>query len=225
VLVSPNRLLKSLQELGVHLNHHRTIDMKHKQLLFDIGDTVEAVYFPFGAIISIVAPLTSGESLEVAMVGDDGAAGIGAVLDGRASRSRGIVQHPGQALAIDAFAFRNLVLANSKAVQLMFYHEQRLLAEVQQSAACVSSHQVENRMARWLLEARNLAQTDVLQFTQEYVAEMLAVRRTSVSPSAAQLQSKGLIEYARGKIIIKDVEGLRALACECFAVVDALHKE
>ena len=106
----------------------------------------------------------------------------------------------------------------------MFHHEQQKFAEVQQSAICVAAHQVEARFARWLLRARDLADSDELHFTQEYLAEMLAVRRTSVSAAAAQFQAKGLIRYARGDIEILDVESLKALACECYDIVKQTHQ-
>lgn len=211
--------LNSLADLPL-----RQVELEHKQQLVGIGDEVRTVYFPINSIVSIVAPLSTGESLEVAMVGRDGGVGIGAALDGRTSRSQWIVQHPGTAIVCDATAFRQVVLGNPRLVSAMFHHEQQKFAEVQQSAICVAAHQVEARFARWLLRARDLADSDELHFTQEYLAEMLAVRRTSVSAAAAQFQAKGLIRYARGDIEILDVESLKALACECYDIVKQTHQ-
>ena len=98
-------------------------------------------------------------------------------------------------------------------------HEQALFAQAQQSAACNASHSVEARLSRWLLRTRDLAGSDTLGLTQEFLAQMLGVRRTSVSLVANTLQSAGLIRYSRGRIEITNLEGLRATSCECYATV------
>jgi CRP-like cAMP-binding protein len=197
----------------------RRVELQHKQHLLEIGDEVTSVYFPISSIVSIVGALSTGESLEVAMIGRDGGVGLGEALHGGTSQSQWIVQHPGTAITCHASTFRQVVLRNPQLVSAMFHHEHQKFAEVQQSAVCVAAHQVEARFARWLLRARDLADTDEFHFTQEYLAEMLAVRRTSVSPAAAQFQAKGLIKYSRGDITILDVDGLKALACECYETV------
>lgn len=101
----------------------------------------------------------------------------------------------------------------------MMHHEQSLLFQAQQSVACMAAHTIEARLARWLLRSRLLAQSDNLPFTQEFLAEMLGVRRTSVSMVAKELQRSGTINYVRGKILIKDVKGLQQMACECYDAV------
>ncbi len=106
---------------------------------------------------------------------------------------------------------------------LLIRHEQVILAQAQQSAACNAIHKVEARLARWLLRTRDLAGTDLLLLTQEYLAEMLGVRRSSVSLVAHTLQEAGLIRYSRGNIKINDLEGLREVACECYQTVKSHH--
>jgi CRP-like cAMP-binding protein len=98
-------------------------------------------------------------------------------------------------------------------------------AQAQQSAACFAAHQVEARLCRWLLRARDLSDSDNLPFTQEYLAEMLGVRRTSVTAVAHTLQEAGLIKYARGKIQIVDADALQESACECYGSVKALYEK
>ena len=98
-------------------------------------------------------------------------------------------------------------------------HEQTLFSQAQQSTACMANHEVEARLCRWLLRARDLSGSDHLPFTQEFLGEMLGVRRSSVSLVANTLQQAGLLKYNRGRIQITDVEGLRTTACECYAAV------
>lgn len=202
----------------------RQVELEHKQHLLGIGDEVTSVYFPINSIVSVVGTLSTGESLEVAMIGSDGGVGLGEALNGGISHSQWIVQHAGIAIMCQASAFRSVVLKNPNLVAVMFHHEQHKFAEVQQSAICVAAHPVEARFARWLLRARDLAKSDEFYFTQEYLAEMLAVRRSSVSPVAGHFQAKHLISYSRGHLKILDVDGLRATACECYETVKQTHQ-
>ena len=104
-------------------------------------------------------------------------------------------------------------------LSLLIRHEQTVYAQAQQSAACNAVHSVEARLARWLLRARGLAGVDTLNFTQEFLAEMLGVNRTSVSMVAHTLQQAGIITYRRGRIQITNVEALEEVACECHATI------
>jgi CRP-like cAMP-binding protein len=104
-------------------------------------------------------------------------------------------------------------------------HEQAVYAQAQQSAACFATHQVEARLCRWLLRARDLSENEYLPFTQEYLGEMLGVRRTSVTAVAHTLQEAGLIKYARGKIQILDADALQESACECYGSVKSLYEK
>jgi CRP-like cAMP-binding protein len=109
-------------------------------------------------------------------------------------------------------------------MSLLLRHEQALFSQAQQSAACIATHVVEARLCRWLLRARDLAPGDTLEFTQEYLAEMLGVRRTSVTVVAHTLQQAGFIKYARGKVTLLDLEGLHDAACECFENVKSHYE-
>jgi CRP-like cAMP-binding protein len=104
-------------------------------------------------------------------------------------------------------------------------HEQALFAQAQQSAACMAHHEVEARLCRWLLRARDLSGSDHLPFTQEFLAEMLGVRRTSVTAVARTLQEAGMVKYTRGKIEILDVEGLYESACECHETTKEQYRQ
>jgi CRP-like cAMP-binding protein len=201
--------------------HLRTAHFEQHSLLFEADDPIRHVYFPLTAVVSLVVTLSTGETIEVAMVGRDGALGGAAALDGRVSLSRGIVQLGGDMIICDIEALKSAALKSPRLLSLLIRHEQVVYAQAQQSAACFATHQVSARLSRWLLRARDLSGSDTLPFTQEYLAEMLGVRRTSVTVVAHTLQEAGFIRYARGKIQIVNTEGLEDSACECYATINA----
>lgn len=129
------------------------------------------------------------------------------------------MQIGGAVLACEADTLKGLASQNANVLALLIRHEQTVYAQAQQSAACNATHHVAARMARWLLRARDLAGAETLPFTQEFLGEMLGVRRTSVSVVAHTLQRVGLIRYRRGNIQITDLEGLRETACECYETI------
>jgi CRP-like cAMP-binding protein len=196
--------------------HLKPINLEQTKVLFEPGDIIEYVYFPTGGIVSLVAGLSTGEWVETAMIGKDGMLGASAALDGRTSTGRAIVQLGGAALVCSSSTFKSAALQSSTLLSSFIRHEQTLLSQVQQSAACLAAHNTEARLSRWLLRARDLSGSDTLNFTQEFLSEMLGVRRSSVSVVAHTLQQAGMIRYARGKIQILNVEGLREAACECY---------
>jgi CRP-like cAMP-binding protein len=201
--------------------HLRTAHFEQHSLLFEADDPIRHVYFPLTAVVSLVVTLSTGETIEVAMVGRDGALGAAAALDGRVSLSRGIVQLGGDMVVCDIEVLKSAALKSPRLLSLLIRHEQVVYAQAQQSAACFATHQVSARLSRWLLRARDLSGSDTLPFTQEYLAEMLGVRRTSVTVVAHTLQEAGFIKYARGKIQIVNTEGLEDSACECYATINA----
>jgi CRP-like cAMP-binding protein len=162
--------------------------------------------------------------VEAAMVGRDGLVGASAALDGKISLSRAIVQLSGTAGMCEVDALKSAALQSTTLLSTLVRHEQTLYSQAQQSAACLASHHVEPRLCRWLLRARDLSGSDTLNFTQEFLAEMLGVRRTSVTVVARTLQSAGMVKYARGKIQITDVEALREAACECYETVRSQYE-
>jgi CRP-like cAMP-binding protein len=199
--------------------HLKIATFAQHSVLFEANQKIKHVYFPTGAVVSLVVSLSTGEMIEAAMIGADGVVGASSGLDGRVSLSRGIVQLAGDIIVCDVDALKSVALQSPKLLSLLIRHEQTLYAQAQQSAACFASHQVESRLCRWLLRARDLSEKDTLLFTQEYLSELLGVRRTSVTVVAHTLQAAGLIKYSRGKIQILDAEGLQESACECYGTV------
>src|SRR4051794_31681018 len=159
-----------------------------------------------------------GDMIETAMVGRDGVVNATAALDGKISLHKGFVRADGAASAITPDALRDSEDKFPPFRSILIRHEQVLLAQAQQSAACNASHTVEARMCRWLLRMRDLAGEE-LPLTQEFLAQMMGVRRTSVSLVANTLQQAGLISYRRGRVRIVNVEGIRESACECYDAV------
>src|SRR6195952_4735374 len=187
--------------------HLKPVHLESKQILFNIGDFINAVYFPQGAVVSLVVGLSSGETVEGAMVGKDGVVGAAAALDSKVALTQAIVQLPGNALVCDAAVFKGIAMQSEGLLSLLFRHEQAVYAQAQQSTACMAAHEVQARLCRWLLRARDLSGSDNLHFPQEFLAEMLGVRRTSVTVDAHALQNAGLIKYSRGKIQILNLDG------------------
>ena len=221
-----NLLLASLPQgdLALLQPHLKLMRVNQHQVLFEAGGEVLTSYFPLTAIVSLVVGLSDGETVEAAMVGCDGVVSASSALDGKISLSKGVIQLAGEVLVCDANTLRAAALQSETLLSVLIRHEQTVFAQAQQSAACMANHNVEARLCRWLLRARDLARMDTLQFTQEYLAEMLGVRRTSVTVVAHTLQQAGLIKYTRGKIQFLDVEGVKDTACECYEVVKSHYE-
>src|SRR4051812_22651913 len=222
-----NLLLASLSEsdLKLLLPHLKLMQVKQHQILFEPGSKILTTYFPLTAIVSLVVLLSGGQSVEAAMVGRDGVISATAALDGKLAVNRGVVQLAGNMLACDSNELKAAAKKSDTLTSLLLRHEQALFSQVQQSAACIANHVVEARLCRWLLRARDLADSDTLEFTQEYLGEMLGVRRTSVTVVAHTLQQAGFIKYARGKITLLNLEGLQDGACECYETVRSHYEE
>jgi CRP-like cAMP-binding protein len=205
-----------LKLLDPHLKP--TIFAQHS-VLFEADQTLKQVYFPADAVVSLVVALSTGEMIEVAMVGMDGVVGASAALDVRMSLNRGIVQSAGEIIVCDIDALKTVALQSPHLLSLLISHEQTVYAQVQQSAACFAVHLVEARLCRWLLRARDLSDGNTLKVTQEHLSGLLGARRTSVSAVAQTLQEAGVIKYSRGKIEILDAARLQESACECYGAV------
>jgi CRP-like cAMP-binding protein len=199
--------------------HLSFVHLRHAQVLVDTHQRVQKVYFPHSGIISNVVQLSSGGSIETGMIGNDGAFGAGQALDDKVSLNRVVIQVPGTASVIDSGRLCELALELPKLRALLMKYEQFFFAQVQQAVACNAVHNVEKRICKWLLRMHDLVGED-LPLTQEFLAEMMGVRRTSVTQVAGELQKRGLITYSRGHVHISDLDQVREHACEC---EDAIH--
>jgi CRP-like cAMP-binding protein len=198
--------------------HLAVTRMDSGTVLAEPKQRIERVYFPHSGIVSYVVPLSDGRAIESGMVGCDGAAGAGEVLDGKLAINRVMVQVAGAASVINADRLREAADERPDIRKFLARYAQFFLAQVQQTAACNANHQIPERMCRWLLRMHELVGTE-LPLTQEFLGQMMGVTRSSVSGIASGLQERGLIKYRRGYITILKVDGLHEAACECYGTV------
>jgi CRP-like cAMP-binding protein len=163
------------------------------QVLFAPGDKISNIYFMRSGAVSLVCELADGQMIETAMVGYDSVVGGGAALDDRDAVYKAIVQISGTGYALDVDTARQVARESEDFRKTIIRHEQLILAQAQQSAACNATHTLNQRLARWLLHTRDVLLSDSFLLTQEFMAEMLGVRRTSVSIVAHALQQAGLV--------------------------------
>ena len=221
---STNHVLASLASSDAEAlrPHMHSIDLPQGKVLAEAGKKIDRVIFPNSGIISVVVALASGEMIEIGMIGRDSVLGASVAVEDDVFLNQAIVQVAGEGTVVEATHIRQ-VAAQSPSFRATFMkHERTLLAQSQQSAACNALHELEARLARWLLRARDALGSDDLALTQEFLSQMLGVRRTSVSLVANTLQKAGVIKYRRGHISILNVEGLRECACECYASVKSM---
>jgi CRP-like cAMP-binding protein len=218
---SENRILNSLpQNIFAALEPHlKTESLNFGDVVAETDQLVTCVYFPHRCVISLVVEMDVGDMVETAMVGRDGVVNATSALDGKMALHKAIVQIAGDAAVIDPDTLRNIAHEFDPFQSILIRHEQVLLAQAQQSAGCNASHTVESRMCRWLLRLRDLTQSNQMSLTQELLAQMLGVRRTSVTLVAGTLQSSGLIRQRRGTIEILEPGAMESAACECYARV------
>jgi CRP-like cAMP-binding protein len=160
--------------------------------------------------------MEDGRAIEVATIGDEGMVGLPLLVGAKTTANRVIVQVPGEALRMAADVLREEVSRDSALRRLMILYHTAFLAQVSQAVACNGLHSVYQRCCRWLLMTQDRAHSDVFPMTHEFLAEMLGVRRSTVSEVLEPFQEKGLIRSSRGKLTVLDREGLAAGACECY---------
>jgi CRP-like cAMP-binding protein len=188
-------------------------------------DTLRHVYFPVDCVVSLFAPIAHHLSIEVALVGSEGMVGVALALGVRTSPLQALVQGSGRALRMEASAFRRELRRSGGLRAGVYRYVDLLMGQLGQNAACNAFHPLESRCARWLLMTRDRMHSDELELTHEFLARMLGVRRVGVTVAAGNLQRRGLIAYARGRITILDAERLEQSACECYAVLQKLYAE
>jgi CRP-like cAMP-binding protein len=201
----------------------RVLELRHGEVLADTHHQVHQIYFPHKGVLSFVVELENGQAIETGMVGCDGEFGAAQALDDKVSLNKVVVQVPGRASVIDADLLRPAADRWPNLRALLVKYELFFVAQVQQTAACNAVHDVDTRTCKWLLRMHQLAGDD-LPLTQEFLAQMMGVRRTSITETAIALQKAGLISYVRGRVHIEDIARVQDRACECHAAM-ASHFE
>ncbi len=216
-----NELLASLppEEWERWLPALEWTDMPLGQVLYESGDTQSHVYFPTTAIVSLLYGMESGASVEIAVVGNEGVVGISLFMGGETTPSRAVVQSAGQGWRLKGQAIKDAFGRSGPVMHLLLRYTQALITQMAQTAACNRHHSLDQQLCRWLLLSLDRLSGNELVMTQELIANMLGVRRESVTEAALRLQKAGLIRYARGHITVLDREGLEKRSCECYEVV------
>lgn len=193
-----------------------TVVLQQGVVLYESGDEVDQVYFPQYGMLSLLAVLRDGKAIETATVGREGVVGAMAGLGLYKSLVRVVVQLPVACSKIAATHFRTVAATSEPVRNLCIRYNEVLLSQARITAACNALHSIEARFCRWLLQSADRAASDTVALTQELLAEMLGVRRTSVTEVASKVQAAGAITYSRGVIKILDREALLRMSCECY---------
>jgi CRP-like cAMP-binding protein len=196
--------------------HLARVEFQRGDLFYEPGQPMDHVYFPHSGVISLLSVMEDGSAIETSTVGRESAVGLASALTRTASFSRVVGQAAGVATRIEAARLRAVAAASPRLRDTLVRHLDALLAGAQQSVACNALHDVEERFCRWLLTCHDRSDQDELQLTQEFLAMMLGVQRTTVSQVACLVQEAGLIRYQRGRLTILDRTGLERRACECY---------
>jgi CRP-like cAMP-binding protein len=207
--VEYDRLLPSLERVSLSL----------KDVIHEANGPIARVLFPLGGVVSLVLIMEGGLTVEVATVGNEGMVGTPVFLGADRSPMRAIVQVPGEALGVDVPVFQEEMRRGGPLPALIGRYTQALITQIAHATVCNHLHSVGQRMCRWLLMTHDRVGADEFPLTQEFLAQMLAVRRPTVSAVAGTLQKAGLISYHRGRMTILDRKGLEAASCACYRAV------
>jgi len=213
-----NKLLASLprDHFDRLLPHLSAVSLQQGIVLFEAGDEVDQIYFPHYGMLSLLAVLRDGKAIETATVGREGVVGAMAGLGLYKSLVRVVVQMPLACSKIAATHFRTATAASDPIRNLCIRYNEVLLSQARVTAACNALHPIEAQFCRWLLQSADRSASDTVALTQEFLAEMLGVRRTSVTEVASKVQNAGVITYSRGVIRILDRPALMRMSCECY---------
>jgi CRP-like cAMP-binding protein len=216
-----NRLLAALTK-----NEYKELlpDLEQFPLIFGEqiyrpGALVRHVYFPTSGIVSLLADVDDGGSLEVGIVGREGMAGMSVFMGVKTSPNRVLVQGAGSALRMKATALQRMTDNHGGLSRLLRRYTYSLWTQLSQSAICNSYHPIDARLARWLLMTRDRMESNEFLITQDFLSSMLGVRREGVNKAAGKLQQKRLISYTRGTLTILKPADLAAAACKCYRII------
>jgi CRP-like cAMP-binding protein len=216
-----NNLLAALprKEYQHLFDNLEPVALTYGEVLYEPGEQIKYVYFPNDSLVSLLTIVDRHDALEVGLVGREGMVGIPLALGKALSPVRALVQGTGTAMRMKAASFLKEIQQSPALHQELHRYTYNLLVQITQTAACNRFHVVEARLARWLLMTQDRMQADSFRLTQEFLSQMLGVRRVGVTKAARALQQKSLIRYSRGNITVLNRNGLEAAACSCYAVV------
>jgi len=208
------RLLKAVQPISLTV----------RQPLHEAGEPIKFVYFPLSGVYSIVSTVPDGGTVEIAFVGNEGMVGIPVLLDGRSTPHKAFCQVPGDLLRMRAARLQEEVHRRSAFRTVMLRYTQAFIHQIGQQAVCNRRHSIVERCANRLLMIHDSGNVDGFVLTQESLAQMLGVRRATVTAAAGMLQHAGVIRYARGRVTIVDRKELRRASCDCGRIICREYK-
>jgi CRP-like cAMP-binding protein len=220
---SANRLLAALPraEYLRLLPHLETVSLAQGQRLYDAHTPIPYVWFIERGVASVIRAMQDGTLIEISVIGHEGMVGLPVFLGSESTPSQALVQIPGAGLRMQATVFRREVRAGTPLHDLLHRYTQTLINQMAQGMVCNRVHSIAQRCARWLLLTHDRVSSDRFPLTQQFLAQMLGVRRASVGMVAGKLRKAGLIRYSRGVITILDRPGLEAAVCECYRIIEA----
>lgn len=195
-----------------------TVGLAAKEVLAEPNHSIDAVYFPLDAVISVMA-MGDGAAVEVGSVGCEGMAGLPVLFGARQSTSRFVVQIGGGAERMEAPVLLREAGRSDAFRRLLLLYAQGFMTQIAQGTICNRLHSAEQRLARWLLICRDRVGRDDILITHETMANMLGVRRATVTEAAGSLQRDGLIRYRRGVVTVVDRQRLERASCGCYEIV------
>ena len=190
-----------------------------EEFIYRPNELISDVYFPNSGIISLLAGVNAHGTLEVGLVGNEGMLGLSVFLGVNSSGNRAVVQGAGSAMKMRETALRKQCDKGGALPRLLQRYAHSVLTQITQSAVCNQFHSVDARLARWLLMTHDRIADDEFQLTQEFLSNMLGVRREGVSKAAGKLQKRNLITYSRGRLKVLDRAGLEATSCGCYEII------
>jgi CRP-like cAMP-binding protein len=210
-------------EYAALAKHLVPVELPLEKRLSEPNQPIEYLYFLNSGLISTDAVTLKGEQVEVGLIGREGFAGLPALLDQPQMSHSVIMQGAGEGLRIRSSFVRSEFLKGGVLQKLVHAFAYLQLVQITQSVLCNRMHEVEGRLARWLLSSADRMESDLLHLTQEFLSQMLGVQRSTVTVAAGDLQRNGMIGYSRGRIHILDRPGLTSKACECYGIVNASY--
>ena len=216
-----NHLLAALSPdvQGRLFRHLELVPLPLRALLYEARSPMRHVYFPTDSIVSLQYLMENGTSTAISVVGNEGLLGITLFLGGESTPSRSLVQSAGFAYRLPRARVKREFNRHGQLLMLMLRYTQALITQVAQTAVCNRHHSIDQQLCRWLLLSMDRLSHNHLTMTQEFIANMLGVRREGVTNAASELQQQGVISYSRGLIKVLDRPKLETLSCECYGVV------
>ncbi|BBD66182.1 cyclic nucleotide-binding protein [Nostoc commune NIES-4072] len=217
-----NKLLAALPASDYQrlIPHMKLVPLSDRQVLYQTGEPITQVYFPHNAVVSIVTTMEDGSTMEVGLVSNEGMVGMPVILGDNITTTTALVQIPDSAMQIDANILRSEFNRSAALQTVLLCYVQGVYTQIVQESVCNRLHQLEERLARWLLTISDRLESKEFPLTQEFISEMLGVNSAGVTEVASTLSQAGMIAYHRGQIKILNREALEKTSCECYQILE-----